>query len=48
MPDAARSGMDRLNRMLIRHERLVRLAWFALLLMLVACNDGNSGGDGGY
>lgn len=48
MHDAARIGMDRLNRVLIRYERLARLAWWALLLVLAACNDGNSGGDGGY
>jgi len=40
--------MDRLNRILIRHEQLARVVWLALLLVLVACNDGNSGGDGGY
>ena len=40
--------MDRLNWTLIRHERLARFAWLALLLVLAACNDGNSGGDGGY
>ena len=40
--------MDGLNRILIRHEPLRRLAWLALLLVLVACNDGNGGGDGGY
>jgi hypothetical protein len=47
MRDAAGIGMDRLNRILIRHERLARLAWLALLLVLAACNDGDSGG-GGY
>ena len=40
--------MDRLSWMLIRHEWLARHAWLALLLVLAACNDGNSGGDGGY
>ena len=48
MRDAAGIGMDRLNRILILHQRLARLVWLALLLVLVACNDGNSGGDGGY
>jgi hypothetical protein len=48
MHDAARIGMDRLNWILIRRERLARFAWLALLLVLAACNDGNSGGDGGY
>jgi len=40
--------MARLHWILIRHERLARLAWLALLLVLAACNDGSSGVDGGY
>jgi hypothetical protein len=39
--------MDRLTWTLIRHERLARLVWLALLLVTAACNDGDSGG-GGY
>jgi hypothetical protein len=47
MHHAVLDFMDKLSWLLIRHERLARVAWLALALVLVACNDGNSGGDGG-
>ena len=39
--------MEILNRILIRHGRLLRLAWMAMALLLAACNNPNDGGGGG-
>ncbi|MGH2457174.1 MAG: hypothetical protein ACRDHD_13065 [Candidatus Limnocylindria bacterium] len=32
---------------LVRHHRVARLAWVALLLIVAACNNGDGGGGGG-
>ena len=44
-------GMETLNRFLIAHRGLARIAWLGLMLVLAACQnngDGGGGGGGGY
>ena len=42
--------MDALNRILLQHGALVRVAWIALALLLAACNNNpdSGGGNPGY
>lgn len=43
----ARSFMNTLRSISLRHPGLLRWAWLALLLLLAACNQGSGGGGGG-
>jgi hypothetical protein len=38
--------MSRLTMLYVHHARILRLAWVAMAIFLVACNNGNDGGGG--
>lgn len=37
-----------LKLLALRHRRLLRAAWLVTLVVLAACQNDGSGGDGGY